>query len=408
MDNWQIRTLEDAGVKLIDCVHKTPVAVGVGYPYITIPEMKYGRIDFNSARRISSADFREWTKKARPQKYDVVLSRRTNPGVTATFGEECDFALGQNLVLLRSDGRFVEPEFLRWLTVGPAWWNQIEKYNNVGAVFDSLRCGDVPRFELPIPPKHHQLAIASVLTALDDKIELNRRMNETLEAMARAIFKDWFVDFGPTRAKMGGCAPYLAPEVWALFPERLDAEGKPEGWGTQRVEELLDLVYGKALPATARVPGEIPVYGSGGITGSHAHALVKSPTVIVGRKGTVGSLYWEDRNCFPIDTVYYVVPKGVPLTFCYYLLQTLGLENMNTDAAVPGLNRSNVYRLSGSWLAPRIIAEFDALVGPIRQRMTAAEEESATLGATRDLLLPKLMSGEIRIRDAEKIAEAAA
>ena len=75
-----------------------------------------------------------------------------------------------------------------------------------------------------------QRAIASILGALDDKIDLNRRMNETLEAMARAIFKDWFVDFGPTRAKMEGGAPYLAPEIWALFPDRLDDEGKPEGW----------------------------------------------------------------------------------------------------------------------------------------------------------------------------------
>ncbi|MFN7305340.1 MAG: restriction endonuclease subunit S, partial [Acetobacteraceae bacterium] len=76
-----------------------------------------------------------------------------------------------------------------------------------------------------------QEAIASVLGALDDKIELNRRMNETLEATARAIFKDWFVDFGPTRAKMEGRAPYLAPDIWSLFPDRLDEKGKPEGWG---------------------------------------------------------------------------------------------------------------------------------------------------------------------------------
>ena len=77
--------------------------------------------------------------------------------------------------------------------------------------------------------------IISILGALDDKIDLNRRMNETLEAMARAIFKDWFVDFGPTRAKMEGRAPYLAPEIWSLFPDRLDNEGKPEGWEVGRL-----------------------------------------------------------------------------------------------------------------------------------------------------------------------------
>ena len=86
-----------------------------------------------------------------------------------------------------------------------------------------------------VSPARDQLDIASTLGALDDKIDLNRRMNETLEAMARAIFKDWFVDFGPTRAKMESRAPYLAPEIWALFPDRLDDEGKPEGGRSARL-----------------------------------------------------------------------------------------------------------------------------------------------------------------------------
>jgi type I restriction enzyme S subunit len=81
-------------------------------------------------------------------------------------------------------------------------------------------------------------ACLASFSALDDKIELNRRMNETLDAMARAIFKDWFVDFGPTRAKMEGCAPYLAPEIWTLFPNRLDDEGKPNEWGRLTLAEL--------------------------------------------------------------------------------------------------------------------------------------------------------------------------
>src|ERR1035437_6958400 len=240
MTDWPVMTLEEAGGALVDCVHKTPAAVEVGFPYVAIPQMKNGRIDFTDARRISRSDFLEWTRKARPKIHDVVLSRRTNPGVTATFCSECDFALGQNLVLLRADGAFVCPEFLRWLLVSPAWWGQVRKFNNVGAVFDSLRCADVPRFELPIPPKLHQRAIASVLAALDDKIELNRRTNETLESMTRATFKDWFVGFGPTRAKMEGLAPYLVPEIWELFPYRLDDEGKPEGWDLVPARDMID------------------------------------------------------------------------------------------------------------------------------------------------------------------------
>ena len=145
---------------------------------------------------------------------------------------------------------------------------------------------------------NEQRAIAHVLGTLDDKIELNRRMNETLEALARALFKDWFVDFGPTRAKMEGRDPYLAPELWDLFPDKLDEDGKPEGWEDGKVEDYLEFAYGKSLPAESRRPGGVAVYGSGGLTGFHDEALIKGPAVIVGRKGTVGSLYWEDRPIF--------------------------------------------------------------------------------------------------------------
>ena len=105
--------------------------------------------------------------------------------------------------------------------------------------------------------------IGSALSLLDDKIEQNRRMNETLEAMARAIFKDWFVDFGPTRAKIEGRTPYLAAELWDLFPDALDEEEKPVGWKVRKLDDFFELTYGKSLPAKKRTPGNVAVYGSG-------------------------------------------------------------------------------------------------------------------------------------------------
>ncbi|WP_197052965.1 restriction endonuclease subunit S, partial [Tepidicaulis marinus] len=105
----------------------------------------------------------------------------------------------------------------------------------------TLNLRDLADVPIPIPPERERKVIAETLGALDDKIELNRRMNETLEAMAQALFKDWFVDFGPTRAKMEGRAPYLAPDLWSLFPDRLDEEGKPEGWGRETLGSLFDV-----------------------------------------------------------------------------------------------------------------------------------------------------------------------
>src|SRR5665647_2119879 len=231
--DWGVMTLRDAGVELIDCEHKTPTPAPAGFPYVAIPQMREGRIDLESARRISEADFIEWTRKANPRDGDVVLSRRTNPGETGVAPPGAKFALGQNLVLLRSDGTHVDSGYLRWLVRSPAWWGQIQRHLNVGAVFDSLKCADVPNFELPIPPLPEQRRIAHILGTLDDKIELNRRMNETLEEMARAVFKSWFVDFDPVRAKAEGHDPGLPPHLSDLFPDRLanSALGPiPEGW----------------------------------------------------------------------------------------------------------------------------------------------------------------------------------
>ena len=152
------------------------------------------------------------------------------------------------------------------------------------------------RITLLTPPLRRTAAIAHVLGTLDDKIELNRRMNETLEAMARALFKSWFVDFGPVRAKMEGREPYLPPELWSLFPDRLvDSElGEiPEGWTVKALGGLIELTYGKALKASDRQEGTVPcqyLVQTGKNVGLQRHneRLVAGPGIVVGRKGNPG------------------------------------------------------------------------------------------------------------------------
>ena len=195
---WPTYSLKEAGVQLIDCDHKTPKAQETGFPYIGIPQMKEGNIDFDAnPRLISQSDLVTWTKKAKPQTNDVILSRRCNSGETVHVASRTEFALGQNLVILRSVGERVFPPYLRWVVRSPQWWAEVGKYLNPGAIFESLKCADIPKFEVPFPPLPEQKAIAHILGSLDDKIELNRRMNATLEGMAQALFKSWFIDFDP-------------------------------------------------------------------------------------------------------------------------------------------------------------------------------------------------------------------
>lgn len=312
--------------------------------------------------------------------------------------------VNQHVAIIRPDPLIVNPQFLRYFLISPSMQDHMLGLASSGATRNALTKLMIENFIIPPYSIEDQIAIASVLSALDDKIELNRQMNQTLEGMARALFEDWFVDFGPVKAKAAGQQPPgLAPEIADLFPDAFDEAGVPVGWEIKRVEDLMELIYGKALKSSERVNGAVPVYGSGGITGYHNTALTDGPSIIIGRKGTVGSLYWEERSFYPIDTVFYVKPK-TPLTFCFYLLQTLRLEHMNTDAAVPGLNRNNVYRLLVPLAPNTLIQSFDKIVSSVRQKICLNETENNYLMQLRDTLLPKLMSGEVRVKSIEEFS----
>ena len=156
-----------------------------------------------------------------------------------------------------------------------------------------------------------------------------------------------------------------------------------------RLGDYVDFLYGKSLPARSRRTGAVPVFGSAGRVGSHDQALVKGPGVIVGRKGTVGAVHWSDDDFFPIDTTFYVVPKNeqeLRRRYAYYLLSTLSLRNMNTDSAVPGLNRSHALSLQVAIAPPgkqdaiiKVLSAYDRLIDNNRRRMRLLERAARLL-----------------------------
>lgn len=428
-DGWPKMKLSDAGVILLDCDHKTPEAVEVGRPYIGIPQMTSGRIDFSTARQISEDDFVTWNRKTKYQRNDVVLSRRTNPGVTAIDDTGTEFALGQNLVLLRANGKRVDPPFLRWLVRTPEWWEQIEKFMNVGAVFSSLRCRDVPSFELTIPPLPEQRAIAATLGALDDKIELNRKMNATLEAMARALFRDWFVDFGPTRAKVAGTVPYLSPDLWSLFPDSLDDEGKPKGWEMSTVKEIGDVICGKTPPTAQRdyYGGDIPFITIPDMHGtifaidtsktlsllgseSQKKKLLPTGTICVSCIATLGLVVITTEPSQTNQQINSIIPQDPDEMYYWYwalrLLSTEIISGGSGGSVLANLSTGRFSALSLLHASPRLRKEFSRCVAPLFERIKANQSETRTLAQTRDLLLPRLMSGELRVADLSELETA--
>ena len=259
--------------------------------------------------------------------------------------------------------------------------------------------------ELVLPPLREQAAIADILGTLDDKIELNRRMNNTLNAMAQALFKSWFVDFEPVRAKILKQDAGLPQSIASVFPNELansEIGPIPKGWKVTILGQLLDLAYGKSLKADSRLPGTIPVYGSNGRVGWHNKALVRGPGIIVGRKGNPGTVAWAATSFYPIDTTFYVVPKGPEDTLCFlhYALVSQNLPLIAADSAVPGLNRNLAY-MNTQLLPPyELIRYFNAQVGPLLERCHHLDVEARTLSLVRDALLPELISGNLRVEDA--------
>ena len=418
---WRTLSLKDAGVTLLDCDHRTPLEAFAGFPYVTIPQMKDGELDFHTARLISPSDFVEWTRKTAPRPFDVVLSRRCNPGDTAHVREGQVFALGQNLVLLRADGRIVAPSYLRWMTKGPAWWSQVEKYRNPGAVFDSLKCRDIIKFELPIPLVSNQSVIADLLGALDDKIELNRRMAETLEAMARALFQSWFVDFDPVRAKAEGRSTGLPDELSALFPNSLDDNGTPKGWQSRPLPTLARFLNGLALqkyPAHDDEPS-LPVIkiaelrvGPTSRSGRASKSVpadyhVQDGDHLFSWSGSLTHRRWTygpgalNQHLFKVSSlgqvpawlIYHAVDQHMPefQAIASGKAVTMGdIQRHHLDEAVVACPPSTTLTI------------MDAIMSPLHDRTLVAALQSRTLADLRDTLLPKLISGELRTADAEE------
>lgn len=341
--------------------------------------------------------FREWGfTNAKPdvierfqlKKGDIIIARTGNTiGVNKYIKENLRSVYNNGLIRIRVNACSTVPEFIYYNLQTETFREFIRSIAFGTSTQPNMQIKDMLRYEIANIAKKEQQAIVYILRTLDDKIELNRKMNETLEAMAQALFKSWFVDFNGV-ALEDMCESAMG---WT-----------PKGWNIQRISNFMVLSYGKALPEKNRHNGSVPVYGSGGITGFHDQALITEKTIIVGRKGTVGSLYWESRPCFPIDTVFYVQPI-LPLSFCYFLLKNLPLRFMNTDAAVPGLNRENVYRLEFPLPPADLISLFSKNADVLRNKIDANSREIESLSRLRDILLPKLISGQLRIKDVEKI-----
>ena len=318
---------------------------------------------------------------------------------------------------------FVKPKIecdMRWLYYAMVH-HKLGDIDDGSPVPSTTRSAVYVRY-LEVPPLPEQRAIASILGALDDKIEVNRRMTETLEAMSRAIFHDWFVDFGPTRAKAERRGPYLAPDLWALFPNALAVEGVPFGWSRQPISEFAKVVYGAAFASKhfnsdkrgmplIRIR-DIATHDPRVFTEElHKNRHLVTPgEIVVGMDGEFSLQIWKGPSAWLNQRVCHFQPRlGVSTSFLAEALKAplAFFERGKVGTTVIHLGKADIDTIRLISPGERIFQAFTSIAQPLVEKTVSNAAQSSTLAQTRDLLLPKLMSGGIRIRDAERVVEAA-
>lgn len=432
--NWPEVQLEDVADE-ITVGYVGPMADEyrtTGVPFFRSLNIKPFRIETEDLKFISP-EFHHRIRKSRLKPGDVVIIRTGDPGTATVVPDAFIDANCSDLVIVRPS-KELNPHFLAYY-INAVAHHQISA-QIVGAVQQHFNVGSAKQLTLTLPPRAEQNAIADVLRVFDRKLELTRRMNRTLEELTSALFRAWFVDFDPVVSKAAGRAPFaLKTELAALFPADFhDSElgPIPKGWKTQPIGDAVKVVGG-STPSTNE-----PKYWGGDIAWLTPRdlAALSDPIVLsTERQITPAGLECIGSGLLPVGTVLlssrapigYTAIAEIPLAVnqgfiaivCdgplpnHYVIEWLR-ENMDTiEAHANGttfmeISKKNFRPIPALVPPPEVLAKFSAVVGPWWRQIVHNVRETRTLAALRDTLLPKLLSGEVRVRQAEKLVEATA
>lgn len=358
---------------------------------------------YETSRFVSEETYRTWFR-GHPLPGDILFVCKGSPGRTNWCPDPVDFCIAQDMVAVRADPAKIAPKYLFAALRSSLVQSQISNLH-VGTMIPHFKKGDFGKLRIPVPDASAQIEIGDFYFDVSRRIALLRETNATLEAIAQALFKSWFVDFDPVRAKSQGLAPAGMDEATAaLFPDGFEESSigpVPKGWSVGALEDLLVLQRGFDLPAQDRRPGAFPIIAASGPSGTHDEAMAKGPGVVTGRSGVLGRVFLELGDYWPLNTTLWVKEfrRATPC-FAYETLRRLDFKAFNAGSAVPTLNRNHIHGLP--YVLPRkhCIEAYEAVALPLHQRRKALELQAQSLADVRDTLLPRLISGQLRLPDA--------
>jgi type I restriction enzyme S subunit len=449
---WPTVAVDQVCELIVDCVNKTAPVVDRSTPYrmIRTTNIRNGRIDLSDCRCVEESTYEKWTRRATLHYGDVLLTREAPIGEVGFVTEPQGLFLGQRVMQYRADPKALSPRFLLYTFLSPSLQHQFGSHEGSGSVVSHIRVGDCFKFKMKLPPLAVQTEIAALLGALDDRIALLRQTNATLEAIAQALFKSWFVDFDPVHAKQQGIAPAGMDEATAdLFPDCFEETALglvPKGWRLTPFGELLNhtiggdwgsdtpdekndvrvaIIRGTDIPdlqtnAATRVPirytsakklasrklegGDIVLEVSGGSK--------DQPT---GRALYLTDELLEQFDC-PVEPASFcrllrpsskVIGSLLSQHLAYIYAQGKTWEYQNQSTGIANFQTTHFLATELVVMpSPAVLSAFAEVIQPLVLRTHTSEAQ--TLAALRDTLLPRLISGQLRLPDVQAELETTA
>ncbi|MEL1247678.1 restriction endonuclease subunit S [Flavobacterium helocola] len=352
------------------------------HPYIRVTDMGTRTIPIEKLQYVPNDVFPKISRYI-VNKNDLILSIVGTVGSVSIIDEKLDNAsLTENCVKI-TNLKNIDSEYLYYFLISDIGQFEIVK-GIVGSTQPKLPIYNINNLDISLPSSiQEQKSIASILSAIDDKIENNLAINKTLEEMAMALYKHWFVDFGPFQD-----GEFVESELGRI----------PKGWEIGKLEDLLEIKYGKDHKKLEE--GNIPVYGSGGIMRYVNESLYDKESILIPRKGTLSNLFYVSQPFWSVDTMFYSKIKDKCFgKYIFYFLKSVDLASMDVGSAVPSLTTELLKRIEIIIPPKNIVNEFDEIMNSKFNNIESNIRENQTLTQLRDTLLPKLISGEVRLKE---------
>jgi type I restriction enzyme S subunit len=430
-------TLESLCLLIADCPHATPKWTDAGVVVLRNQNIKGGRLDLSSPSHTDEAHYLGRIRRAAPTAGDLVITREAPMGDVCLIPPGLKCCLGQRQVLLRPDPSKVDSGFLLYALQAPYLQHQIGWNEGTGSTVSNLRIPVLEALKVPMPSLNDQREIAQTLGAVDDRITLLRETNATLEAIAQALFKSWFVDFDPVRAKMEGRAPEGMDETTAaLFPDGLEESvlgATPRGWRVMQVGDAVEAVGGatpdtktptfwepaihcwttpkdlSGIPSPVLLDTERKLSDAG--LAKIGSGLLPVGTLLLSSRAPIGYLALAQVP-LAINQGYIAMPPGgllPPLYMLFWCRENMeGIKGRANGSTFMEISKKAFRPIPALVPPPEVVQVFADTAGALFERLIENETQAQTLATLRDTLLPRLISGQLRLPEAQTLVEASA